>query len=257
MPAGMLTVLGARRTSSRPEGSRRRGGAVKAALALTLIATGCSAEGAPHPTSSPDDGPKTAAEGCPPSSEWDPESGDSAPHDPPAGTCEPGPDEGSDLLVLDEASLTRGAGRDVTIEVEVTNTGDLSQSMVLPDSIDPRVDDVDGVRRLSFLRVNMTLDKPPEVGVPPEPRVNIENPGWPSSIAVAGGETLTYTETVQLDGELLAEQMLICAEVLPEAHPDAPNAQRETGDISPLVQRGFEGDLEPVPLICSDVVEVG
>lgn len=225
-------------------------------LALCLlIVVGCSADEDPGPTQEGIPEP-TGADECPPSSELSRKPGDSPPQDPPAETCDPGPDEETDILETDKASLVAGPHGAVEIDLEITNNHDLSRAIILPGSVYPRVDEVQGVRRLSFLRVNMTLTDPPATGELGESRVNIEDPGRPRAIYIAAGETLSHTETIPVDAELLAEQMRICAEVVPETHPDAPGAQKGTGDTSTIIARGFGPDRDPVPLTCSEVFEV-
>lgn len=239
---------------------RHRDGTVHAGLLCGLIVlAGCSGTDEPTaPVVKP--GPESASpeQECPPSSEWDPDSGDSPPQDPPAGTCQPGPDQMTDALVIDSASVEPVGGDELLVELEVTNTTDLSRAFVLPTSADPRVDEEEGVPRFSFLRVNMILDAAvedgEELGVA---EVNIDNPGWPESIAVAAGETLSYSDTILLHQEFRAQQLQVCAEVKPEAHPDAPASQQETGHTSHILVRGFGLEQDPVPLTCSEIVEVG
>lgn len=167
---------------------------------------------------------------------------------------DPGPLEPTDELVLDELSLSE-TGRNVEAlhaTFSVTNTTDATRRFILP-TVAPRVEDEDDGRRLSYLRVAFTHD---DDGVS-NTRVDEQRPGFPETISVAAGDTVTVDREIRVLGIQVADRMGVCFEVLPPSPDGSPNATAATGEERQLVAGdvGYDSD-DPVPVICSEMVDI-
>lgn len=170
----------------------------------------------------------------------------------PPDLCPPSAEDVTDDLSIDEAVLTQDDGADTfSAALTVTNHTELSLRFIDPTSVAPRVDDVDGVRRLTYLRINFTHDDDHVSNA----RVDTGRPGAPETLSVAAGDSL-QVEAMPVRGvpDQLDTPMQLCLEVVPTVQPDSPAANHETGHSSNLHAGFAPGDT--AVLACTDDVEV-
>ena len=170
----------------------------------------------------------------------------------PPDLCPPSAEDVTDDLSIDEAILTQDDGADTfSAALTVTNHTDLSLRFIDPTSVAPRVDDVDGVRRLTYLRINFTHDDDHISNA----QVDTNDPGAPETLSVAAGDSL-QVEAMPVRGfpDQLDTPMQLCLEVVPTVHPDSPAANHETGHSSNLHAGFAPGDT--AVLACTEDVDV-
>lgn len=171
--------------------------------------------------------------------------------EPPPQDFPPGPNEPTDDLVIEDVRIERDPDltfRPLRVTLTVRNTTDPTRRFLVPDVNDPRVVQAEEGAQLTYLRLPFAEDG-----------ADVDRSATPTgaaAVAVAAGETHTVEAVLPVYPSQLTERVQVCVEVLPPPAAGAPAENEASGERSEAAPFYDEPGDGPVPVACSDWIEV-